>query len=653
MSGIGGIVLAGRGKIELRELERMCNALRPYGPDRQQSLVRPGIGMLHSLMRITPEDFFEHQPLAAPSGILLCADARIDNRQELAGKLSIHPAQLKTLPDSHLILKAYEHWGEACPEHLLGDFAFAIWDPREQKLFMARDHFGVRSLNYCHKGDFFAFSNDIKALLALPQISDELNQQKLAEFAVLLHANASASFYQDISRLPAGHSLTLVNNKLRLRRYYRLEDNIQDVYYAKHEEYAEALKEQLNQAVLCRLRSAYPIGCELSGGLDSTSVAGLAAIELAKQGKSLETFTAVPPLGYKGAQRRGWELDERPYVQAFSDHYRNINIKVNTNYFAVDPAEQNLFSILEETFSRDGFPGRSVNTTWVGLLGKQAHNKGIRVMLNGGMGNATISWSGKCLYSELLQQGRWAAWCHAVYQTRREQHCSLKSLLAKSVTPFIPDPLWAGYRRIRDRQPTPWSSHSLLNPEMAQQQNIASRYTELGSDPYYRPLANGRDNRIRQLLKMSPVDSHHKNSAMRALTGVERRDPTLDKRLVEFCFGIGEAQYCRNGNDRTLIRQAMKGVLPEVILHRKSKGMQPPHFSNHFHEPASELWQQLEQLKNSEQASQFLDLPRMEKMLQRSLQGQTTEAELGVLKRSLKRAYSIGGFICYVNGSND
>jgi len=652
MSGIGGIVLPAGRKVELQELQRMANALLPYGPDCQQSLLLPGIGVLHTLMRITPEDSFEQQPLVAPSGVLLCADARIDNRQELADKLSIHSAQLKTMPDSQLIVKAYERWGDTCPEHLLGDFAFAIWDPREQKLFVARDHFGIRSLYYCHKGDFFAFANDVKALLALPQISNALNQQKLAEFAVLLHGNAPASFYQDISRLPAGHSLTLSRNKLRLHRYYKFEDNIQDIHYSSHGEYAEALKEKLNQAVVCRLRSAYPIGSELSGGLDSTSVAGLASIELAKQGKLLETYTVVPPVGYQGAQRKNWELDERPYVQAFREHYRKKNIHIKTNYLEVDPAKKNLFSLLNETYNCQGFPNRNVTSTWMVDLSKQANTKGIRVMLNGGMGNLTISWSGQCLYSELLQQRSWWAWFNTINRARRE-NVTVKQLIAKSFIPFIPNSVWAGYRRLREHQIDPWTRYSLLNPEVARQKKIKLRFSELSCDPYYRVLTVGREHRTWMLLKRPNFDGYDQNSALRALSGIERRDPTRDKRLVEFCFGIGDAEYCRNGKERALIRKAMQEVLPGSILQRQSRGMQPPNFSNQFHEPSSELWYQFERLKKSEQVCQFLDLPRMEKMLRSSLEGRASAVNSGLTKMTLERAFSIGGFICYIEGNSN
>jgi asparagine synthase (glutamine-hydrolysing) len=648
MSGIGGIVLPARQKIELQELQRMSNALRPYGPDRQQALLRPGVGFLHCLMRITPEDFFEYQPLASPSGILLCADARIDNRQELADKLSIHAAQLKTLPDSQLIIKAYERWGESCPEHLLGDFAFAIWDPREQKLFAARDHFGVRSLYYSHKGDFFAFANDMKALLALPQISDTLDPQKLAEFAVLMHGDTHACFYQDIRRLPPAHSLTLVNNQVRLHRYYRLEENVRDIHFSNNKEYGEALKEQLNQAVKCRLRSAYPIGSELSGGLDSTSVAGLAAIELAKQGTTLNTFTAVPPVKYQGAKHRGWDLDERPYIQAFGDMHNNVN----THLLEVDPAGQNLFSLLDDTYRRQGFPNRNVTSTWLNELGHMAADKGIRVMLNGGMGNLTISWTGQCLYSELLQQGRWLTWLKSVNQARQTKNASLKSLLATSFVPFIPDSLWGRYRRLRDGYQQPWVRYSLLNPEMAKQQNIDTRFDELNWDPYYRRLVKGRDSRIIQLEKRNCFDARDQNSARRSLVGVERRDPTRDKRLVEFCFGIGEAVYCQGGQQRVLIRQAMQEVVPESILQRQTRGMQPPSYSNHFHEAPSLLWQQFAQLKQSDSASQYLDLPRMETMLRRALDGKAAASESAMLKMTLERAYSVGGFICHNESKN-
>ncbi|MCG8609852.1 MAG: hypothetical protein MI864_04880, partial [Pseudomonadales bacterium] len=156
MSGMGGIVKFNGERVEQTELDRMLNILRPYGPDREQTLKLNNSGFVHTLMRVTPEDYFERQPARVGSNQILCSDARIDNREELCSRFNLHPAKAKTLPDSFFILKAYEKWGEACPNYLLGDFTFVIWDAKAQSLFAARDHFGVRPLFYVHKAGTFA-----------------------------------------------------------------------------------------------------------------------------------------------------------------------------------------------------------------------------------------------------------------------------------------------------------------------------------------------------------------------------------------------------------------------------------------------------------------------------------------------------------------
>ncbi|CAA0094957.1 Asparagine synthetase [glutamine-hydrolyzing] 3 [BD1-7 clade bacterium] len=649
MSGFGGIVQTGERSIDLKNVERMMGALRPYGPDSQKTLYRPRVGMLHTLMRVTPEDFFERQPLSSVGGYLLSADARIDNRAELAGKLAIHPAQLKTMPDSQLILKAYEKWEEQCPEHLLGDFSFAIWDSKRQVLFAAVDHFGIRPFFYSKKSDVFAFANDIKAMLALPDISHDLNEQKLAEFIVLLHADASASFYKDITRLPAGHCLSVSPQKMSVRRYYCLEESIQDIHFSNPGDYAEGLKEKLNEAVLCRLRSAHQVGCELSGGLDSTSVAGLAALELARSGKELQTYTAIPPLGYQGTRRKGWELDERPFVEMMGALHPNIHL----NFVEFDPAASSLFKNLENTYGLQGFPNRNVTSIWLNELALNARDSGARVMLNAGRGNIGISWAGKCLYSELIDQKRWSEWSKKILEAWLGRHRSLTSLMKASFLPFVPDIVWNRFQHMRTGEVAPWFFHSLVSPDLAERSSLLDRFKELEWDPHYRPLPRGRAVRIRQITRGASCDASDQSSVFRSLTGVERRDPTHDKRVIEYCFGIEEAEYCRGGQARSLIRDAMKDVVPKKILYRQSRGMQPPSFSARLHEPSSELWAQVEALEGSSQVKRFLDVPKMKVMLQRSLDGGANGQEAQRIKRTLERAYSVGGFIRYVEGENE
>src|SRR4029079_19246480 len=168
---------------------------------------------------------------------------------------------------------AYLRWSDACLDHLLGDFAFAIWDPRADRLFCARDHFGMRQLTYYHEpGKFLAFATEVPAVLALDETPKRINEGRIADFLERLQGiDQTSTFYEEIFRLPPAHCLTLDSAGLRITRYWTLRPGPQ-LNLASPEAYAQAFLEVFTEAVRCRLRSAGAVGSTLSGGVDSGSI---------------------------------------------------------------------------------------------------------------------------------------------------------------------------------------------------------------------------------------------------------------------------------------------------------------------------------------------------------------------------------------------
>ena len=177
---------------------------------------------------------------------------------------------IEKVSDSYFILKSYEKWGEKCPEHLLGDFAFAIWDENEDKLFCARDHIGVKPFYYYLDDDMFVFGTEIKALFNVPSIPYKLNERIIAQFLMVSNNNKS-TFYKNIFSFTPACSLT-INKKLSKKRKYWELDPKSHIILDSEEDYINTFRDIFAESVNCRLRSAYPIGFQLSGGLDSSSV---------------------------------------------------------------------------------------------------------------------------------------------------------------------------------------------------------------------------------------------------------------------------------------------------------------------------------------------------------------------------------------------
>ncbi|HZU76753.1 MAG TPA: asparagine synthetase B, partial [Dehalococcoidia bacterium] len=220
MSALAGIVRLDGQPAAPTDLAAMMQALDHRGPDGRGVWHEGATGLGHQLLRATPEPVPETLPLSARSGrCVITADARLDNRDELIAALGLGGCPDDALTDADLLLAAYERWGEACPEELLGDFAFAIWDRRAQTLFCARDHFGVKPFYFLHlAGRLFAFASEVPALLRLHELPRRLNESRIADFLAGLD-DPTSTCYCDIVRLPPAHALTLTSDgSLRTRR---------------------------------------------------------------------------------------------------------------------------------------------------------------------------------------------------------------------------------------------------------------------------------------------------------------------------------------------------------------------------------------------------------------------------------------------------
>lgn len=265
MSGIAGIVNLDSAPIDRDLLSRMTKFMSFRGPDGEEIWTESNVGFGNTLLRT--------------DNLCITADARIDGSENT------------DLTDVEGILSAYEKWGEECVEHLIGDFAFAIWDKRARRLFCARDHFGVKPFFYARAGNSFIFSNTLSALRLDPRVSDELNETAVYDYLDSgLNQDLSTTIFRDIQRLPGGHTLTLANGSITTRRYWKpaVKNRIR---YRKPREYVERFDELLTTAVKDRLRTDR-VSISMSGGLDSTSLAAIAR-DLLSQPAAVHAFSTV------------------------------------------------------------------------------------------------------------------------------------------------------------------------------------------------------------------------------------------------------------------------------------------------------------------------------------------------------------------------
>jgi len=373
MSAIVGLYSLDGQPVNRGDLERMVDTVAHRGPDAAGVWNRGSIGLGQRMLWTTPESLDERLPLVDKAGdVVLTADARIDNRDELIAALGVTDHPHGEISDSELILSAYKQWGEACAEKLVGDFAFAIWDGLRQRLFCARDHLGVKPFYYHQSSRAFAFASEIKALLSLPGVPFRLNEMRVADHLAGMFEDRTITFYQDIFRLPAAHSMTVGREGMRVRRYWSL-DVSREVRLKSDGEYAEAFRTIFTDAVRCRLRSAFPMGALLSGGLDSSAIVCAARKVLAEQGKHrLHTFSAIFP-GLPEADLR--RIDERPFIDAVVSMGGLIPHFVHAD--RLSPLEE-----IDRVLWHEDEAVLAPNLYMHWALYRAAHQQGVRVLLD-------------------------------------------------------------------------------------------------------------------------------------------------------------------------------------------------------------------------------------------------------------------------------
>jgi asparagine synthase (glutamine-hydrolysing) len=282
VSGIVGIVNLDGARVDARLLSRLTDVLKQSGPDAQRIWVGGSVGLGHALLASVDEPVPAFQPLTVDGRSWITADARIDGRADLVRKLSAAGCVgLCEATDAQLILHAYRTWNDACVEHLLGDFAFAIWDAPRRRLVCARDHFGVKPFFYAEGAGLFVFGSSLDAVRRHGGVSSALDETALVDFLAAggIQDPAATSFRQ-VRRLPAACRL-VVDGGVEVHRYWQLPLD-GHVRYRRGREYVEHFAMVLEQAVADRLRTRR-VGVLMSGGIDSTTVAATAKRCLARE----------------------------------------------------------------------------------------------------------------------------------------------------------------------------------------------------------------------------------------------------------------------------------------------------------------------------------------------------------------------------------
>jgi asparagine synthase (glutamine-hydrolysing) len=579
--------------------QTMLQALNLYGPDDTAQYTGSSIALGRCLLRLLPEDGFDEQPLSATGVTALVADIRLDNRRELGLELGLSSQQTAVMADSAMLLAAWQRWREQCVEHLSGAFSFAVWNQKEQHLFLARDHTGERPLVYASTANCFAFASMPKGLHPLSFVGSEVDEEYVARYLMLTNIAIERSIFRRIQRLPPGYALSIHREKKKLWRYWQT-DHLPELRLGSPEEYLECFRERFDHAVGVRLRTRGSIGAYLSGGLDSAAVAATAARLLGAEGRELTCFTAVPRPDFQSVASSTHFANEGPAAAEVAALYPNIR------HVMVESSATSFLDILDLNNNLYDHPCFGPNNeVWSNAIMTQAREQGITLLLNGSCGNSTLSYEGLPALSMWFRSGEWGTLARVAWQIRSAHGASMRLMLRHAVWPSLP--FWV--RRMTDPYMRKFTlDYTPLRPEIVER--LGLRQDALSDMSV---SLDGRD-ALRTLLAYS--DRSDTSIAPQGGWQLDSRDPTYDRRVIEFCLTVPLEEFMRGGQLRSLARRAMVGRLPSSTLKRTLRGQQSADWYLNLAAVRGRMGTEVERLRSSPLASRMLDLQRMSSLIE-------------------------------------
>ncbi|MEY8733648.1 asparagine synthase-related protein [Peribacillus frigoritolerans] len=610
MSAITGIYHLNEEPVNLQYGRNLMTALQKYPADTIQIWHSEQVFLGCHAQWITPESVGEQLPYHDyKSQCTITADAIIDNREELFDKLHISKIDRSILSDSQLILLSYQKWGEEAPKHLIGDFAFMIWDQKKRKLFGARDFAGSRTLYYHKSHEKFAFCTTIEPLLKLPYIEKKLNEQWLAEFLAIPGMNdtvdAFSTVYKHIDQIPPSHTISIIENKVMLSKYCSVVDS-EKLHLKSNNEYEEAFRDVFQRAATSRLRTHRKVGANLSGGLDSGSVVSFAANTLRNQNKKLYTFSSIPIDEFDDWTPKQRLADESPLIKSTVNHVGNINAK----YLKFEG--QSSLSVLDDWLEIMEMPYKFFeNSVWVKGIYEEANKLGIGVLLNGARGNFTISWGPTFdYYALLLRKMRWIRLYHEVNSYSKNmgvKRSRVMKVIGKKAYPIH------SYIKANNQDDSPL----LINEDFARRTKVFSKLEEQGNNIMGVNPTNINEIRKNHFGYLNMWNTTGTSGTkLSLLYSLQGHDPTNDLRVIQFCLSLPLEQFVQNGLDRSLIRRSTKGYLPDDIrLNQKTRGVQGADTIARMLPNWKEFIGEVEQLSQDPFIANFLNMGAIKKAI--------------------------------------
>lgn len=517
------------------------------------------------------------------AGFSVVADAEIHNRRDLLARLGSRQLD-PYCSDTELILAAYQKWGVNCPDFLLGEFSFAVWDQSRARLFCCRDHMATRPFFYWTDGCRFVFSSDVLCLFAFPGVDRELNKTRLASWAL----NGAAStdheqtFFQGVLSLPSATTLCFEKGRISKRCYWKPSPQAVKVP-SRDQEAFEALRELLFEAVACRVDRRVNVAACLSGGLDSSSLVSIAARHLEKKNRTVVALAAVLP-----ERSKPGFTDEREFIDEFRG-FPNVELE-----YIAPPEDGGPFDGIEDPSLFEELPWRYSRYYLVEAMQQAAARRRADVILDGVYGEVGPSCAPHAYSLELAARLKWFTLARHLFLLHARRY---------SVSRI----LWRDIRSL-------FSLNRRTEPLYLFAPDFRRRWEDVLLQPVHWP-----DHRLLQRLTIQAYMDKHQFSATMFEPGIPVSQPFVDKRVLEFCLAAPGRLKTRHGYERYLIRGAMEGVLPKKIQWRTSKCAFSPDYPRRYREQLPKARDFVAAIRRNDPVRSVVDIDRLRYLLDHPL----------------------------------
>ena len=577
MCGIAGFfALQPRALAPRAVLERMVEAVRHRGPDDAGIYVDRRAALGHRRLSII-DLAGGRQPLSTADGSLwVTFNGEIFNYVELSAELVARGRQFRTRSDTETILHAYAEHGPACVRSFNGDFAYAIWDKRRERLVLARDRVGVRPLYYAVLDGILVFASEVKSLFLYPGLRAELDPLGLEQCFTFWTPLTPRTAFKGVHELPPGHQLIAENGELKIAPYWKLEFPRRGECRSRDERQArEEVEALLADATRIRMRADVPVGAYLSGGFDSSATTALAK----RHNEGLRTFS----LEFESP-----ELDESPYQRTLVEALR-------TEHSALRCKGSDIASSFEQVIRHTERPVLRAAPAALYLLSRQVRDHGFKVVLTGE--GADEVFGGYDIFKEALVRRFWARrpdskWRPLLLRRLYPYLGALQSQPPKYLEAFFrpgleasDDPLFSHLprftltRRIRQFYSADLA-HS-INGYDALEELRASLPAEFGS---WHPLSRAQYLETGCLLPGYILSSQGDRVSM--AHAVEGRFPFLDHRVVELGASLPPSYKVKGLREKHVLREALGRHLPRAIVERPKQPYRAPDSESFLHAEA-------------------------------------------------------------------